>query len=126
MELTEAIERIMSKVDGAGPDKIKELYLNDCEFKDDMDFVEQRIREIFEPVIKAAIDAIAPIIANVRADLLKLSDEQRALVASKDMLAKLDIPKAAPNINFYKGGRGSMKGATMNALHNQLLRGAGK
>ncbi|MBC2293748.1 hypothetical protein HCC36_10960 [Listeria booriae] len=117
MELTEAIERIMSKVDGVGPDKIKELYLNDCEFKDDMDFVEKRIREIFEPVAKAAIDAIASIIASVRADLLKLSDEQRALLASKDMLAKLDIPQVAPNISFY-GGRGSMKGATMKDATN--------
>lgn len=33
------------------------------------------------------------------------------------MLAKLDIPQAAPNISFY-GGRGSMKGATMKDATN--------
>lgn len=124
MELHESIERIMSKANGADSDKIKALYVNDPVFKADMDFVKKHIEEVFAPLMQAIIEAVLSVIETLREQLLKLNDEQRASLGCDDTLVQLGF--ASPTIDVRMGGRGSMKGATMSAMHKQLLRGAEK
>ncbi|EUJ27334.1 hypothetical protein [Listeria cornellensis] len=126
MELHVSIERIMSKIDGDGPDKVKELYVNDPVFKADMDFVKKHIEEVFVPLVRAVIEAALSIIETLREQLLKLNDEQRALLGCDDTPAQLGFVSPTPTIDVKMGGQGSMKGATMSTMHKQLLRGAEK
>ncbi|WP_430535949.1 hypothetical protein [Listeria rocourtiae] len=121
MELHESIERIMSKANGADSDKIKALYVNDPVFKADMDFVKKHIEEVFAPLVRAVIEAALSIIETLREQLLKLNDEQRASLGCDETIAQLGF--VSPTIDVKMGGRGSMKGATMGAMHKQLLRG---